>query len=139
MNQPEASPPGHAVIAAPSPHALEFDPQQAAIALAYNGDAAAPRVVAKGRGLLAQAIIERAHQHGVYVHESRELVALLIQVDLDQRIPPALYRAVAELLAWVYRLEQSGSAPAAASGGGNPSPWAPAPESGGNGEDSDEF
>jgi flagellar biosynthesis protein len=67
-------------------------------------------VVAKGRGLIAQAIIERAHQHGVYVHESKELVALLMQVDLDQRIPPALYLAVAELLAWVYRLEKSGPA-----------------------------
>jgi flagellar biosynthesis protein len=88
---------------------LQFDPQQAAVALAYNGGDAAPRVVAKGRGLLAQAIIERAHQHGVYVHESRELVALLIQLDLDQRIPPELYRAVAELLVWVYRLEQNGT------------------------------
>jgi len=63
--------------------------------------------VAKGRGLIAQAIIDRAHQHGVYVHESKELVALLMQVDLDQRIPPALYLAVAELLAWVYRLEKN--------------------------------
>jgi flagellar biosynthesis protein len=44
-------------------------------------------VVAKGRGLLAQAIIERARDAGVYVHESPELVALLMQVDLDQRIP----------------------------------------------------
>jgi flagellar biosynthesis protein len=120
MNKPEAPPPGRepapgrGAIAAQPANTLEFDPQQAAIALTYNGDDDAPRVVAKGRGLLAQAIIERAHQHGVYVHESRELVALLIQVDLDQRIPPALYRAVAELLAWVYRLEQNGSAPAAA-------------------------
>jgi flagellar biosynthesis protein len=81
-------------------------PQHAAIALAYAGDDAAPRVVAKGRGLVAQAIIDRAHQHGIYVHESREMVALLMQVDLDQRIPPQLYRAVAELLVWVYRLEQ---------------------------------
>ncbi len=83
------------------------DTQQSAIALAYGGSDDAPRVVAKGRGLIAQAIIERAHQHGVYVHESKELVALLMQVDLDQRIPPALYLAVAELLAWVYRLEKS--------------------------------
>ncbi|MEI8031130.1 MAG: EscU/YscU/HrcU family type III secretion system export apparatus switch protein [Comamonadaceae bacterium] len=80
--------------------------QQSAIALTYSGEDSAPRVVAKGRGLIAQAIIERAHQHGVYVHESKELVALLMQLDLDQRIPPALYRVVAELLAWVYRLEQ---------------------------------
>jgi flagellar biosynthesis protein len=82
--------------------------QRSAIALTYSADEIAPRVVAKGRGLIAQTIIERAHQHGVYVHESKELVALLMQVDLDQRIPPALYRAVAELLVWVYRLEQGG-------------------------------
>lgn len=80
--------------------------QQSAVAIAYSETDSAPRVVAKGRGLIAQAIIDRAHQHGVYVHESRELVALLMQLDLDQRIPPELYRAVAELLAWVYRLEQ---------------------------------
>lgn len=75
------------------------------MALAYEGGQAAPRVVAKGRGLLAQAIIERARENGVYVHESHELVALLMQLDLDQRIPPLLYRTVAEVLAWVYRLE----------------------------------
>ena len=100
-------------IAAPAPDARRFGPQDAALALAYAGDEAAPRVVAKGRGLVAQAIIERAHQHGVYVHESKELVSLLMQVDLDQRIPPQLYRAVAELLAWVYRLEQGGPMPGA--------------------------
>lgn len=88
------------------PETAPLGPQHAAIALAYAGDDSAPRVVAKGRGLVAQAIIERAKQHGVYVHQSRELVALLMQVDLDQRIPPQLYRAVAELLVWVYRLEQ---------------------------------
>ena len=77
----------------------------AAVALAYGPDTPAPRVVAKGRGLIAQAIIEKARQHGVYVHESQELVAMLMQLDLDQHIPPQLYVAVAELLAWVYRLE----------------------------------
>jgi flagellar biosynthesis protein len=65
----------------------------------------APRVVARGRGLVAEQIIARAHEHGVYVHESPELVSLLMQVDLDQHIPPQLYLAVAELLAWLYRLE----------------------------------
>ncbi len=76
-----------------------------AVALAYSGGQPAPRVVAKGRGLLAQSIIERARENGVYVHESHELVALLMQLDLDERIPTQLYRAVAEVLAWVYRLE----------------------------------
>lgn len=81
-------------------------PLQAAVALVYNQGDAAPRVAAKGRGLVAQAIIEKAREHGVFVHESRELVGLLMQVDLDQRIPPQLYRAVAELLVWVYKLEK---------------------------------
>jgi flagellar biosynthesis protein len=83
-----------------------IDPQQLAVALAYQEEEGAPRVVAKGRGLLAQAILERAKEAGVYVHESPELVALLMQVDLDARIPPQLYIAVAELLAWLYRIEQ---------------------------------
>ncbi len=76
-----------------------------AVALAYTQTDAAPRVVAKGRGILAEQIIARARESGVYVHESPELVSLLMQVDLDQRIPPQLYVAVAELLAWLYRLE----------------------------------
>jgi flagellar biosynthesis protein len=84
----------------------DIDPQQLAVALAYREDEGAPRVVAKGKGLLAEAILARAKEAGVYVHESPELVALLMQVDLDSRIPPQLYVAVAELLAWLYRLER---------------------------------
>ena len=76
-----------------------------AVALTYTQTDAAPRVVAKGRGLVAEQIIARAKEHGVYVHESPELVSLLMQIDLDQRIPPQLYVAVSELLAWIYRLE----------------------------------
>lgn len=84
-----------------------------AVALAYSAADNAPRVVAKGRGLIAEEIIARAREHGVFVHESRELVALLMQVDLDARIPPQLYVAVAELLAWLYRMEQGLEAPRA--------------------------
>jgi flagellar biosynthesis protein len=83
------------------------NPQRAAAVLAYRAGDAAPRVVAKGRGLLADAILERARAHGIYVHQSRELLALLMQVDLDSRIPPQLYVAVAELLTWLYRLDAS--------------------------------
>ena len=81
-----------------------------AVALAYRNGDAAPKVVASGRGLIAQAIIERAKEHGVYVHESEELVSMLMQVELDQHIPPQLYLAVAELLAWLYRLERGETA-----------------------------
>ncbi|MGB7480079.1 MAG: EscU/YscU/HrcU family type III secretion system export apparatus switch protein [Burkholderiaceae bacterium] len=80
-------------------------PLQSAVALAYQSADGAPRVVAKGRGLVAEQIIARAREHDVFVHESKELVALLMEVELDDRIPPALYRAVAELLAWLYRVE----------------------------------
>lgn len=76
-----------------------------AIALTYHAGKSAPRVVAKGDGLTAQEIIRRAREAGVHVHESRELVGMLMQVDLDREIPPLLYTAIAELLAWVYRLE----------------------------------
>lgn len=83
-----------------------------AVALKYADGDAAPRVVAKGRGLVADEIISRAREAGVYVHQSPELVALLAAVDLDDHIPPALYVAVAELLAWLYRVEHRGIGPA---------------------------
>jgi flagellar biosynthesis protein len=90
---------------------MEAERQQA-VALAYREGDAAPRVVAKGRGMLADEIIRRARAAGVYVHESSELVGLLMQVDLDRHIPARLYVAVAELLAWLYRLERGEAAAA---------------------------
>jgi flagellar biosynthesis protein len=81
-------------------------PLRSAIALAYQEADGAPRVVAKGRGLIAEEIIARAQEQGIFVHQSADLVALLMQVDLDDRIPPQLYAAVAELLAWLYSIEQ---------------------------------
>lgn len=82
------------------------NPNQQAIALAYAAGQYAPKVVAKGRGAIAEQIIARAKEHDVFVHESKDLVALLMQVDLDDHIPPALYQAIAEILAWLYKLEQ---------------------------------
>lgn len=90
----------HGAVAALKPNA-----NQQAIALAYDASDYAPRVVAKGRGLIAEQIIAKAKENGVFVHESKDLVALLMQVDLDDHIPPALYQAIAEILAWLYRLE----------------------------------
>lgn len=78
-----------------------------AIALAYSQSDSAPRVVAKGKGRIAEQIIEKARGNGIYVHESAEMVALLTQVDIDQNIPAELYLAVAELLAWLYKLENT--------------------------------
>jgi flagellar biosynthesis protein len=81
------------------------NPAREAIALAYSQTESAPRVVAKGKGLVAEQIISKAKEHGVYVHESPELVALLTQINIDEHIPPQLYMAIAELLAWLYRIE----------------------------------
>ena len=92
----------------------EGEARKAAVALAYHDGQSAPIVVAKGRGLIAETIIARAKESGIYVHESPELVALLMQVDLDQHIPPQLYVAIAELLAWLYRLERGGEIPSPA-------------------------
>lgn len=83
----------------------ENDERKAA-ALSYKQGFYAPMVVARGKGIMAEAIIACAREAGVYVHESPELVSLLMQVDTDRFVPPELYRAVAELLVWLYRMEQ---------------------------------
>jgi len=79
---------------------------QQAVALTYEHGEFAPKVLASGKGIVAEQIIARAKENNIYIHESKGLVGLLMQVDLDENIPPALYQAVAEILAWLYRLEE---------------------------------
>jgi flagellar biosynthesis protein len=76
-----------------------------AVAISYANKNKAPIVVAKGYGDVAESIIRRARESGLYVHASTDLVKLLMHVDLDAQIPPQLYVAVAEVLAWLHRLE----------------------------------
>ncbi len=76
-----------------------------AVVLRYKETDLAPRVVAKGKGLIAEEIIARANEHGIFIHHSKELLGLLMRVDLDEHIPPTLYTIVAELLAWLYHIE----------------------------------
>jgi flagellar biosynthesis protein len=76
-----------------------------AVALSLDPAGQAPTVVAKGYGAVAEAIVQRAKEGGLYVHASLELVKLLMHVDLDARIPPSLYLAVAEMLTWIHGLE----------------------------------
>lgn len=80
-------------------------PRQSSVAIRYNSKQDALMVVAKGYGSAAQRIIDMAKRHDVHIHESPELVGLLMQVDLDKQIPPALYAIVAELLSWLYNLD----------------------------------
>jgi flagellar biosynthetic protein FlhB len=84
------------------------NPQRLAVALRYHpGEMAAPRVVAKGAGFLASKIREIAREKGIPLVENKPLAQLLYRlVAVGQEIPETLYRAVAEVLAYVYRLRQ---------------------------------
>lgn len=81
--------------------------RQTAVALHYEGGKDhAPRVTAKGQGFVAERIVEIAKEHGVQIHEDPDLVTLLSKLDVAREIPENLYKAVAEVLAFVYRLNQ---------------------------------
>jgi flagellar biosynthesis protein len=74
-----------------------------AVALHYDRKGA-PRVTAKGRGLVAEEIVSRAAEHGVFIEENAILASALSSVELDEEIPEALYRAVAEILGFILRV-----------------------------------
>jgi len=78
-------------------------PARKAVALRYVPALdRAPKVTAKGSGLLAQKIIELAQQHGIPIKEDPVLIQVLSQLDFYQEIPPSIYVVVAEILAFVY-------------------------------------
>ena len=78
-------------------------PRQIAVALEYDGQGA-PRVTAKGRGELAQRIIETGREHGVAIEQNAVLAQALSAVELDDQIPEELYRATAQVIAFVLSL-----------------------------------
>jgi flagellar biosynthesis protein len=79
-----------------------------AAAVAYRPERdAAPRVTASGRGLVADKILETARDAGVPVREDAALAEVLSALDPGDEIPAETYRAVAEILAFLYRLDQS--------------------------------
>jgi flagellar biosynthesis protein len=93
-------------------HADELDPPTAedrrsrqAAALQYNAGDRAPQIVASGQGYVAEQIIAAANDAGVPVSEDHALANALSALDLGAEVPEALYRAVAETLAWAYRLD----------------------------------
>jgi flagellar biosynthesis protein len=82
-----------------------MDKSPKAVALKYDGKKdSAPRVIAKGRGEIAEKIIEIAGEHNVPLYEDKNLVQVLEALDLETEIPPELYRAVAEVLVFIYWL-----------------------------------
>ncbi|MCF8564736.1 EscU/YscU/HrcU family type III secretion system export apparatus switch protein [Alicyclobacillus tolerans] len=79
-------------------------PTKKAVALRYEQQYdKAPRVVAKGAGAVAEAILKKASESHVSIHEDRDLVDALMNLELDSVIPNELYAVVAEVLAFVYR------------------------------------
>ena len=75
-----------------------------AAALRYRKGETAPALVASGRGYVAEAILKAAEDAGIPVREDAVLVEALAHLELGDRIPPELYQAVAEALAWAYHL-----------------------------------
>ena len=76
-----------------------------AISLKYSGGSNhAPKVTAKGQGWVAEKIIAMAEQQNIPIRKDKDLVALLEKIDVGREIPESLYKLVAELLAWVYQL-----------------------------------
>ncbi|MED1441728.1 EscU/YscU/HrcU family type III secretion system export apparatus switch protein [Aeribacillus composti] len=78
-----------------------------AVALSYNDEKdAAPKVSAKGKGYVAEKIIEKARENNVPIQEDPSLIKLLSEVEINEQIPEELYEVVAELLSFIYRLDQ---------------------------------
>lgn len=78
-----------------------------AIALNYDADIeSAPKVVAKGKGKIAESILEKAIEHGVPIKEDPALTELLGELEINQTIPEELFQAVAEVFAFIYHADQ---------------------------------
>ncbi len=81
--------------------------KKSAVSLKYDpAQGRAPKVTAKGEGLLAERMISLAFENNIPIKEDADLVQILAQVDINQEIPAAVYQVVAELLAFVYKLNQ---------------------------------
>mgnify|MGYP003973735745 FL=1 len=79
--------------------------RKAAAALRYKqGVDPVPKLVAKGVGIIAEKILEAAREAGGPIHEDPDLLALLMTLNIDEVIPPEMYVAVAEVLAFIYRM-----------------------------------
>lgn len=78
-----------------------------AVALTYQPEKSdAPKVIAKGKGKIAENILETAAENGIPIQEDPSLVELLGKLDINESIPEELYQAVAEVFAFVYRLDK---------------------------------
>lgn len=79
--------------------------KERAAALAYD-HIGVPKVVAKGEGYIARKIIEKAEEEGIPIQKNEVLIEALMNVEISNEIPPELYQAVAEVLAFIYKLNK---------------------------------
>ena len=80
---------------------------RSAVAIRYDAEkASAPKVTAKGEGLIGERIIALARENNVPIKEDSDLVEILAQVDIDEEIPTSVYKVVAEILAFVYQINK---------------------------------
>ena len=80
---------------------MEHNKKKQAIALSYDPEQDAPKVIATGRGVLAERIIEKAKEANVPIHQDDRLADTLSRLDIGEMIPPELYEVVAEILVFV--------------------------------------
>lgn len=84
-----------------------------AVALGYKPDSDnAPKILAAGKGAIAEKIISTAREHGIPLQEDTDMVEVLSKLDINEEIPPDLYQAVAEILSFIYRLNRESAAAA---------------------------
>lgn len=89
---------------------MKKENRKEAVALSFNPEQSeAPKVIAKGKGLVADSILNKAQESGVPIQEDPNLVQLLGQLNLNESIPEELYQAVAEVFAFIYKLDQINS------------------------------
>ena len=78
---------------------------QKAVALKYDREkSGAPKVVASGKGEVANNIIKLAQEHDIFIKKDADLVELLSKIELNKEIPPMLYKAVAEVFGFIYKI-----------------------------------
>ena len=83
------------------------DKNKKAAALQYDIDKDnAPKIIASGKGDIAQKILEKAKEENIKIEKDQDLVEILVQMEIGEEIPPELYEVIAEILSFIYNLEE---------------------------------
>ena len=78
-----------------------------AAALQYNREKDnAPRIIAKGKGDIAQKIVKKAEEENIHIEDNSDLVDILLKLEIGDEIPPELYQVIAEILSFIYEIEE---------------------------------